>query len=388
MRIPSLLSRTSFGASSVSRRWNIPKRYYSSGGSAATGVCFDIDGVLLRGSHVLPGAYEALDKLDAYQIPYIFLTNGGGVSEAKKAQQLSEVLGKEISDRQVIVSHTPLRALVPELKNRKVLVIGYKQSLQVAREEYGFRKAFSPAEVIGHSPQIYPFREYPYFQMSQEDYEAPWHGIMVFHDSIDWGADCQVSADILRGLLPLPAEQNSNAIQTARIEASNVQSIKPPDLATSQYVPVYATNPDFVFAGEYELPRLAQGAFIQTLDSVYNRLTGEKLGVKWLGKPTSATFQFAQYQLEHWSQHMSLAHQEDKELSATNDSCNLKRIYMIGDNPEADIRGANGAGEPWRGILVRSGVFSGKLAPEDQPEITMDGVMNAVNYVINQQKEK
>lgn len=46
------------------------------GNRKRVGVCFDIDGVLLRGSHVLPGAFEALDKLDRYNVPYIFLTNG------------------------------------------------------------------------------------------------------------------------------------------------------------------------------------------------------------------------------------------------------------------------------------------------------------------------
>ena len=31
------------------------------------------------------------------------------------------------------------------------------------------------------------------------------------------------------------------------------------------------------------------------------------------------------------------------------------RIYMIGDNPAADVRGANSAGDPWRSILVCTG---------------------------------
>ena len=32
-------------------------------------------------------------------------------------------------------------------------------------------------------------------------------------------------------------------------------------------------------------------------------------------------------------------------------------IYAIGDNPTSDIRGANAAGERWRSVLVRTGVF-------------------------------
>lgn len=36
---------------------------------------------------------------------------------------------------------------------------------------------------------------------------------------------------------------------------------------------------------------------------------------------------------------------------------NVGEIFMIGDNPASDIRGANAKG--WVSILVKSGVFSG-----------------------------
>ena len=37
---------------------------------------------------------------------------------------------------------------------------------------------------------------------------------------------------------------------------------------------------------------------------------------------------------------------------------------MVGDNPAADVRGANDAGPQWRSMLVRTGVFSSG-APND-----------------------
>lgn len=114
------------------------------------------------------------------------------MAEHVKARQLSEVLDKEILDRQIIVSHTPLRALVNELKEKKVLVIGFRDSLEVARNEYGFQKAFSPAQVIGYSQNMYPFREYLTYRMSEEDYQAPWHAIMVFHDSVRYAEKLMV----------------------------------------------------------------------------------------------------------------------------------------------------------------------------------------------------
>ena len=35
----------------------------------------------------------------------------------------------------------------------------------------------------------------------------------------------------------------------------------------------------------------------------------------------------------------------------------ISKFYMIGDNPDSDIDGANRRGEKWVSILVRTGVF-------------------------------
>lgn len=39
---------------------------------------FDIDGVLVRGQEVLPGARESLKALEDARVPFVFVTNGGG----------------------------------------------------------------------------------------------------------------------------------------------------------------------------------------------------------------------------------------------------------------------------------------------------------------------
>ncbi|KAI7570057.1 hypothetical protein KC343_g22976, partial [Hortaea werneckii] len=45
---------------------------------------FDIDGVLLRSSTPLPNAAATLKSLQAANIPFILLTNGGGKSETER----------------------------------------------------------------------------------------------------------------------------------------------------------------------------------------------------------------------------------------------------------------------------------------------------------------
>jgi ribonucleotide monophosphatase NagD (HAD superfamily) len=59
---------------------------------------------------------------------------------------------------------------------------------------------------------------------------------------------------------------------------------------------------------------------------------------------------------------------------------------MIGDNPAADIRGANDAGEPWRSVLVRSGSIVGgdpqALPPRDRPSAVAAHLEEAVERIL------
>ncbi len=63
----------------------------------------------------------------------------------------------------------------------------------------------------------------------------------------------------------------------------------------------------------------------------------------------------------------------------------LTRIYGIGDNPLADIQGANDAGEHWSSILVRTGIYDGKQAPEHTPDIHAADVYEAIQHIYHEQ---
>ncbi len=61
----------------------------------------------------------------------------------------------------------------------------------------------------------------------------------------------------------------------------------------------------------------------------------------------------------------------------------LKRVYMVGDNPESDILGANQyrseSGSEWLSILVRSGVYDGG-EPAHKPRTVVEDVWDAVQW--------
>lgn len=84
------------------------------------------------------------------------------------------------------------------------------------------------------------------------------------------------------------------------------------------------------------------------------------------GKPHAAQYQFA-----------------DQVLDAitTENFVGKRSVYAVGDNPAADIQGANGYG--WTSILVRTGVFTGKDNSEEFPaQIVCENVEEAVEKVI------
>ena len=61
-------------------------------------------------------------------------------------------------------------------------------------------------------------------------------------------------------------------------------------------------------------------------------------------------------------------------------------IWMVGDNPAADVRGANNAGPRWRSVLVRSGVFQPAAGEEndatDPADFVVDDMPAAVRLAL------
>ncbi|TDH69601.1 hypothetical protein CCR75_002573 [Bremia lactucae] len=315
-------------------------RDFSPSSSAPSfGIAFDIDGVLIRGGHELPGAKRVLQSLRANKVPHIFLTNGGGCMESLKAEKLSSILNLPINPQHMILSHTPMRELAIAYEYKRVLILGSHDVWHVAKC-YGFKKVVSVKDLLHHFPTQYPFNHYE--QKPAPHYEEPIDAIIVMHDPIDWAPDIQVAVDVLIGGDP-PGSGHPLGKQT----------------------PLFVSNDDFTFSGAYPFPRFAQGAFTQCLKTMYENLTGLQLEVTKYGKPHSVTYNYAKRLLH----------------TTSGQSKPLKRIYGIGDNPSSDIQGANNAGDEWTSVLVRTGIYDGCKPPEHEPDVIVDDVWDAIEYI-------
>ncbi|KAJ1551230.1 hypothetical protein HK096_002349 [Nowakowskiella sp. JEL0078] len=109
-------------------------------------------------------------------------------------------------------------------------------------------------------------------------------------------------------------------------------------------IPVFVSNPDFVWSNEHSIPRFGQGAFVTCLEKLWETWSGRTLEVKRFGKPMRATYEFAENVLESIAIDMGVNGEAKK------------KVYAIGDNPASDIAGANAYG--WDSFLVKTGVWN------------------------------
>lgn len=142
---------------------------------------------------------------------------------------------------------------------------------------------------------------------------------------------------------------------------------------------VYFSNPDLWFASEFSLPRLGQGGFRASFEGLWRTVSNDaSLEGQFtiMGKPSQATYEFAERRL------IGL----QKRISGPTPAPDLRRFYMIGDNPASDIQGANNYKSPfnslWHSILVHTGVWDGVHDPDPEPTVIVEDVQDAVNWAL------
>lgn len=203
--------------------------------------------------------------------------------------------------------------------------------------------------------------------------ENPFRAIMVLNDPADWYRDLQLLTDVILG---------RGVLGTMRPEGSAA-------------LPVYFSNPDLVWANDFPTPRYGQGAFSTALIALIRRLTGRDLEhVTFFGKPNPEPYRLAEQLLLNQARELGLVPSSmvpGRSHTAEDIRCMAGRsfsgIFAVGDNPCADVRGANKAGAPWVSVLVRTGVFSdgaslNSSSTWDVPHVLLDDVNQAVDMVL------
>jgi HAD superfamily hydrolase (TIGR01456 family) len=314
-------------------------------------VAFDLDGVMYRGKELIPSSTTALQTLDRQGVPWLLLTNGGGVLEEEKAKSLTTKLNHPIPVNRLQQSHTPLRELVGQYQDKLVVVFGSNNAKSIALE-YGFRRVVSTIDIHAAHPSIYPDKKPTTSPPSDVDslLSQPVGALMGFMDPFDYHRDLQICSDIL----------HYNGI------------INPPGPTPSQQIPLYMCGPDFLYVSEWASPRFGAGVFQSILSHVHKACHGKELKFHIYGKPHSVTYAHAQAMIMKQAPQMGI---ED-----------IHTIYMVGDNPETDIKGANDFGGKWKSVLVRTGVHNKPGNDPTNPATHVaDHVGAAVEWILQQE---
>jgi len=329
---------------------------------------FDIDGVLIRGGRPIPEAIEAMRMLNGeneynVKVPYIFLTNGGGKTEAERCIDLSRQLDIEVSPAQFICGHTPMREMVE--KYTTVLVVGGEgEKCREVAEGYGFKDVITPGDIIRDNPHTTPFRRLTNEETQRSrkrNYgKTKIEAIFVFADSRDWAGDIQIMLDL--------AMSRGGYIGTL----SETFDDGPP---------IYFSHNDIVWSAAHDNVRLGMGALRKMVEMLFKDLTkGKELETIAFGKPQIGTFEFATRLLQQWRK-------DEHRINAPPET-----VYFVGDTPESDIRGTNNFNEKakneWHSILVKTGVYQEGTEPAYKPKVTVNTVLDAVKYGMKREAEK
>ncbi|KAH9935561.1 HAD-like domain-containing protein [Fomitopsis serialis] len=339
---------------------------------------FDIDGVLLRGSQAIPAAKRALAILEGAnptgsKIPYILLTNGGGTSEEARCKKLTSILGFEIDKTHIIQSHTVLKQIVEKYANLPVLVLGGRNDeVRKVAEGYGFSKAYTTLDVLAWNPAVWPFHDLTELERQstkEVDFtQTPIAAAFVFHDPRNWALDIQILCDVFQSGGIIGGPHGGPGGTVGRDSTTQASQHRRPELIFC--------NPDLLWKANFERPRLGQGGFRIAFQAVYKAVSGAEYPYVQFGKPTEATYQFTKQVL----------HDRFNELYGQL-ADRPPRVYMVGDNPESDIAGANAAG--WSSVLVHTGVYDPQQGPPSHtPTHQASDVEEAVKWAIERELAK
>lgn len=280
-----------------------------------------------------------------------------------------------------------------------MLVIGGDgdQCRQVAKE-YGFRNVIIPADILAAYPPVSPFTtdKAPAYAQPLPSENTKIDAVLVFNDPRDWALDLQVLVDV--------ALSDEGRLGTRRPG----NSVKP-------HIPIYFSNPDLIWANEYHLPRLGQGGFRAAFNGVISSLRDAQrtermerafkpseggpiegrtaegksyqenlpiMRATVMGKPNRGTYLYAEEVLCSWRK-------KQLELAGLDQSHgDVKTVYMVGDNPASDIRGANNFKSDknimWVSVLVKTGVYKGG-GRTGEAKVVVEDVLAAVKWVMERE---
>lgn len=274
------------------------------------GLVLDVDGVLIHGVAPIPGARDTLRRIASLQLPHVFVTNGGGVPRRDKARSLAKILDVEaewIAER-LVSAHDPIGLMLKErgMLGERVVVLSKSEAYsRGVADEWGLTDAVVIEDYKQRCPWLWPMED-DGRPIEREAKRVA--AVCVVATPAEWGQSLQLCCDLL--------------LNGGLLHADDSDGPRPL---------LFVSNPDFDYRARAPLVRMTTGAWLHCLTSLLQHY-GQTNSYVLAGKPHAPIYDLAR--------------------SMLGDACD--RVYCVGDNPEADIRGAIDNG--FVGVLVLTGV--------------------------------
>eukprot|EP00301_Raphidiophrys_heterophryoidea_P004538 c11965_g1_i1.p1 GENE.c11965_g1_i1~~c11965_g1_i1.p1 ORF type:complete len:304 (-),score=79.17 c11965_g1_i1:130-1041(-) len=299
-------------------------------------MSFDVDGVLMKGGQPIKEATHVLRGLQERNIPFVLVTNGGGHLESDKARDLSAKLGVTLATEQIILAHTPMKKVTPSFAEANVLVVGKRyEKLKQILHAYGCNHVFSTEDFHNADPLSYPDLQVTAgTHVTVPDIRSI-DAVFCLIDPLYWGRDIQIVCDALRAC-PSP-------------------------------MPIFNSCADLEYSTDHKYARLGAGAFGRALNHVVAQVHPRTYRMLLYGKPHAPTYEYAQDVL------VGMAQENNQHIEA---------IYMVGDNLDTDIKGANQFGGLWRSILTQTGLYNATERPQHNATRLVNHVGDAFDFAL------
>lgn len=330
-------------------------------------IFFDADGVLRLGNTGVPQAKETIKLLRKLKLPFRIVTNGCGDTEKAKAYQFSRNIGLpkkyELKEKEVILSHTPmkipLRKASKEDFHKFPLIVGHGKMHDIMKS-YGIKRYITDIEYATIFSHIIPanwarplFKDKKKARTIKErvqrrlkvDLSHPLciNSIFQVADVLRWEIPLQLCCDILISKDGVPGTERSSDEE--------------------QKIMYHIANADMDYMDIFTLPRFCGGSFFLSMNHLYKMKYGKDIKLLVYGKPSKLVFDYAR-----------------KSTGIKN----VSNCYMIGDNPNVDIKGANNAGI--FSILVRTGMFKGENDKDNPAKKVVDNCYDALKFILKKER--
>lgn len=335
------------------------------------GIFFDVDGVLRKGLRPIKGAKESIINLRKRDIPMNIITNGGGDLEKDRAEGLNKLLNineneYKIKEKELIMSHTPFKKFLPSHKDKLIYVSGYTNKIIDIMNSYGFSKFITNNEYF----QLYQHSFPLHLQNSSIEEQESTRRIVEERLGISLPRNKYnqfepfLKIDTIFLMCDIDIwEKNVQAIVDILISSDGI--VGNVDLSSKQYVDLILSSNDLHYKDDFRLNRIASGGFYSSLETLFKRIYKKDIQYTIIGKPSHIIFDYAKDNINSYH------------------PCD--RFYMIGDNPEVDIKGANNSGI--NSVLVRTGVYNkNHNCVENPASMIADDVNEAIEMIIKKEE--